>query len=97
MSPNLVLMTATAVLIYAALGFLFGAWARAKGYAFALGLLLAIVCTPVAAAIILIVLPTRDQSDPGAPRLSAEDKGIAAIAAAYKRSSPDAPPPATGG
>jgi hypothetical protein len=75
---------AFAVILYLALGWLFGSWARLKGYPFLTGFLLGILTTPIVAAIVLATLPSRALGPP-APRPSADDKGVAAIAQAYKR------------
>lgn len=95
MRSETLLVIGVALLVYGGLGLAFGGWARAKGYGFALGLLMAIVCTPLAAAIVLLALPRRVESAASGPRLSAEEENVAAIAAAYKRIANSEPPPAS--
>ena len=79
---------ALAVILWSTIAAFLGWAAQRKGYSFALGFAFAFLLTPLTALIVLAMLPVRDptqarvgQSD--SPPTT-DDKGVAAIADAYR-------------
>src|SRR5262245_13024779 len=79
---------ALAVILWGIIAAALGWAAQRKGYSFALGFAFAFLLTPLTALPVLAMLPVRDPTGAGAgrggPPATTEDKGVAAIADAYR-------------